>query len=67
MDSAYGPDWKEQQKFYSETASQFMYLKEAWRNHVTHVRDAYDEGRAFSILNHVRELMQALEKGGLTG
>jgi hypothetical protein len=65
MDSSFGADWKEQQKFYSQAASQFMFLKDAWRNHVMHGRDVYDEGKALSILSHVREFMQALAKGGL--
>lgn len=65
MDITFGTDWKEKQKFYSAAASQFMFLKAAWRNHVMHVRDVYDEGRARSILSHVGELMQALTEGGL--
>ena len=66
MDSSFGPDWKEQQKFYSQAAAQFMFFKDAWRNHVMHVRDVpYDEGRAFSIFDHVKQFMQALAEGGL--
>jgi len=65
MDPTFGTDWKEKQKFYSAAASQFMFLKDAWRNHVMHVRDVYDEGRAFSIFSHVKELMQSLAEGGL--
>jgi hypothetical protein len=65
MDSSFGADWKEQQKFYSQAATHFMFLKDAWRNHIMHARDVYDEGRALSIFSHVRELMQALVEGGL--
>jgi len=65
MDFSFGADWKEQQKFYSQAATHFMFLKDAWRNHIMHVRDVYDEGRALSIFSHVRELMQALTEGGL--
>jgi hypothetical protein len=65
MDSSYGTDWKEQQKFYSEAASQFMFLKEAWRNHIMHLGDVYDEGKALSVLTHVRVVLKALAKGGL--
>jgi len=66
MDSSFGKDWKEQQKFYSQAASQFMFFKDAWRNHVMHARDVYDEGKALSVLTHVREFMEALTQGGLT-
>jgi hypothetical protein len=66
MDSGVGADWKEQQKFCSQAATQFMFLKDAWRNHVMHVRDVpYDEGRALSVFGHVGEFMQALAEGGL--
>lgn len=65
MDSSFGADWKDKQKFYSEAASQFMFLKEAWRNYVMHVGDVYDEGKALSVLTHVRVVMKALAKGGL--
>jgi hypothetical protein len=66
MDSTFGTDWKEQQKFCSQAATHFMFLKEGWRNHVMHVRDVpYDEGRALSVFGHVREFMQALAEGGL--
>jgi hypothetical protein len=67
MDSTLGVDWKEQQKFCSQAATHFMFLKEGWRNHVMHVRDVpYDEGRALSVFGHVQEFMQALADGGLT-
>ena len=65
MNSSFGPNWKEQQKFCSEAASQFMFLKDAWRNHIMHLSDVYDEGKALSVFRHVHELMQTLAKGGL--
>jgi hypothetical protein len=52
-------------KIFSGAAMQFRWVKEAWRNHVMHGRDCYDEGKAHSILDHVKELMQALAEGGL--
>lgn len=66
MDSSFGFDWKEKQKFYAQAATHFMFLKEAWRNHIMHIRAVpYDEGRAYSVLDHVRQFMQALAEGGL--
>jgi hypothetical protein len=61
-----GADWKEQKQFHSEAAAQFMFLKEAWRNHIMHGRAVYDEGTSLSILDHVRQVMQSLAKGGLS-
>jgi|ERR1700722_2988354 len=53
--------------FYLETNAQFGFLKDAYRNHSEHARDDhYDMPKALHILNHVRDFMQALEKGGLS-
>jgi len=52
-------------KLFSQAAMQFRWFKEAWRNHVMHGRDVYDQGKSRSILDHVQELMQALAEGGL--
>lgn len=52
--------------FYRQVNAQFGFLKEAYRNHSAHTRDDhYDMEKALSILNHVRNFMQAMEKGGL--
>ncbi|MBI3496076.1 MAG: HEPN domain-containing protein [Proteobacteria bacterium] len=40
-------------KFYSEAAAQFRYFREAWRNHVMHTRENYQEGQALDVFNHV--------------
>ncbi len=55
-----GADWKQQQKDFSDAATQFMFFKDAWRNHIMHVRDQYDEGRAMSIWQHTNEFMNKL-------
>jgi hypothetical protein len=53
--------------FYVVVNTQFGLLKEAYRNHSEHARDDhYDMPKAQHILNHVRDFMQALEKGGLS-
>jgi hypothetical protein len=66
MDSiTYGNTWRQQQKDFSDAATQFMFFKDAWRNHIMHVRDVYDEGRATSILQHAEEFMKKLVGIGL--
>lgn len=58
-----GPD----RNFYIEVNAQFGFLKDAYRNHAQHAHDdPYDMDKALSILRHVREFMQQLEKGGLS-
>jgi hypothetical protein len=66
MDSTFGPDWKNKRKFYAGAANQFMFFKDAWRNHVMHGRDVFDEGKARSVFDSVRGFMQALTEGGLS-
>jgi hypothetical protein len=58
-----GPD----RDFYTEVNAQFGFLKDAYRNHAQYARDdPYDMEKALHILNHVREFMKQLEKGGLS-
>lgn len=47
-------------KFFSEAAIQFMYFKDAWRNHVAHSRENYSDKEAFSILGHCQEFLSSL-------
>ena len=65
IDSSLGPDWKTQQQFYSEVACAFMFLKDAWRNHVMHGREDFDSVRAKNIYDHVCVFMRQLAEGGL--
>jgi hypothetical protein len=58
-----GPDLD----FYREVNAQFGFLKVAYRNHSEHAHDdLYDMPKALHILNHAKEFMQMLEKGGLS-
>jgi hypothetical protein len=52
--------------FYLTVNAEFGFLKDAYRNDAEHARDEhFDMPKALSILNHVREFMQALADGGL--
>jgi hypothetical protein len=46
--------------FYSALAMRFTYFKDAWRNHVCHLRDTYDHDQALTVLMHVRDFMELL-------
>jgi hypothetical protein len=54
------PDCKGQQEFYSQAASHFGVLKDAWRNYTAHTRGKFDEGEAEAVLRNVRGFMQKL-------
>ncbi len=49
--------------FYNMAATEFKFIKNAWRNEVMHTRSEYDEHQAMSIISHVKELMQHIAKG----
>lgn len=54
-------------KRYAESAMQFRYFKDAWRNHIAHGRDQYDEHQAETILKHTIDFMTYLADAGLKG
>ena len=54
-----GAGWAGQQ-FYSEATQDFRFFKDAWRNHVMHVRLPVDEEKAKVIGDSVRHFMSHL-------
>lgn len=55
-----GADWKKKRELYSEAALHFRYLKDAWRNHVMHVRYDYDDKAAKKIWEHASDFVADL-------
>jgi hypothetical protein len=53
-------DWKDQQEFFSQVASHFMVMKDAWRNYTAHARGKYTGEEAETLLINVRGFMQKL-------
>jgi hypothetical protein len=47
-------------QLYAGCADQFVFFKDAWRNHVAHNREVYDREKAHSALEHVRVFMESL-------
>jgi hypothetical protein len=54
------PDCKEQQEFYSQAASHFGILKDAWRNYTAHARGIYTEEQALLIFENVKAFVRTL-------
>jgi len=50
----------EELKFCSDAATQFRYFKDAYRKHVAHVRENYDEYKALTIMEHTLEFIKSL-------
>jgi len=55
-----GDERDDQLKFYSGLATRFTYFKDAWRNHVCHLRETYDHDEAFTVLLHTKDFMELL-------
>jgi hypothetical protein len=51
-------NWKADEEKYSDIAKEFRYLKNAWRNHVMHIRQKYDFEEALGVFRHVCEFTQ---------
>lgn len=56
----HGQQWKTDEPFYSEAATHFRMVKNAWRNHTMHGKNQYDEERAGDILRSVSSFMRHL-------
>ena len=54
------PEKSETLRVYSQAATNFMYFKDAWRNHVSHARATYDDRESANIWNHVKPFMRDL-------
>jgi len=51
---------KETFEFYNQAVGQFRNFKDAWRNHVSHTRESYDQHKAMSVMENTRQFMQHL-------
>jgi hypothetical protein len=58
--ATHGSGWKNDEAFYSEAATHFRVVKNAWRNHTMHKRERFDEERARGILQSTAEFMRHL-------
>jgi len=55
-----GDDKEMRVTFLSEAAKEFFYLKDGWRNHVSHAKAKYDGPQALSAINDVHAFMTHL-------
>jgi hypothetical protein len=50
----------EELNFYSQSAVQFRYFKDAWRVRVAHARETYEESAALQVFTHTLEFFDTL-------
>lgn len=60
-----GPRKQEAQEFYYSSLSEITAFKDAWRNHVMHVRRTYTASDADALAGHVGRFMQKLADHGI--
>lgn len=54
------PQKQERLKFLSEANAEFRHFKDAWRNHVSHNKTAYDDTQARRVLDHACTFIETL-------
>jgi hypothetical protein len=55
-----GPKRQTKLDFYSDAADHGMFMKDIWRNNVSHARRPYHAGEAKVVLDRVRDFMRFL-------
>lgn len=55
-----GPKRQEKLTFYSDAADHCTYMKDIWRNEISHARRSYNDAEALGALNRVKDFMYFL-------
>lgn len=58
-----GPKKTKYLQFYSDVAEQCTYIRDLWRNEVSHTRKSYNDGEALGVLHRVRDFMYTVASG----
>jgi hypothetical protein len=58
-----GPRKNRKLQFYSDAAENCAYIRDVWRNEVSHTRKNYNDGEASGVINRVKDFMQLLATG----
>jgi len=57
-----GPKRQEKLQFYSDAADHCLYMKDIWRNEISHTRREYNDAEALGVINRVKDFMELLVK-----
>jgi hypothetical protein len=60
--ATHGPVCKKDEAFFAEAATHFRAVKNAWRNHTMHGREAFDEERSRVVFESTAALMRHLSE-----
>ena len=53
-----------QLQFYADATDQCTYIRDVWRNEVSHTRKSFNDGEAVGVMTRVRQFMELLAKEG---
>jgi hypothetical protein len=59
----HGPRKNKRLQFYSDAAERCTYIRDLWRNDVSHTRKRYSESEALGIMGRVQDFMKLLANG----
>jgi hypothetical protein len=59
----HGPRKNKNLQFYSSAAENCTYIRDIWRNEVSHTRSKYNDGEVLGIINRVKDFMWLLASG----
>ncbi len=60
---AHGPKKNMKLQFYSQAADQCVFIRDIWRNEISHTRKSYNDAEALGVITRIREFMELLSKG----
>jgi hypothetical protein len=55
-----GPKREKSLQFYSDAADHCEYMKDIWRNEISHTRRRYNKSETLAVFNRVREFVQLI-------
>lgn len=55
-----GPKKQAQLEFYSDAGDHCLFMKDIWRNNISHTRKPYNKPEALAVLERVRDFMKFL-------
>lgn len=57
-----GPKRQEELEFYSDAADHCLFMKDIWRNNISHTRQPYNQPEALAVLERVKGFMTFLAR-----
>ena len=60
-----GPKRQEQLEFYSDAGDHCLFMKDIWRNNISHTRKPYNQPEAVAVMERVKDFMRFLARNDI--